>query len=95
MGIRGGKKLPAECVQGTRVVFGALTFLLWYVAMLLGMSVLAVLTVRTFRDVKVTVLALLAMTACLWGLRRFVRQAFVPEGPRVPALEGGSPSEKH
>jgi hypothetical protein len=95
MGIRGGKQLPVQSAQATRVAFGALTFLLWYVAMLLGMSVVAVLTVRTFRDVKATVLALSAMTACLWGLRRFVRQAFVPEGPRVPALQGGSPAEKH
>jgi hypothetical protein len=95
MGIRGGKRLPVESPQGTRVVFGALTFLLWYVAMLLGMSIVAVLTVRSFRDVKVTVMVLLAMTACLWGLRRFVRQAFVPEGPRLPALEGGRPDKKH
>jgi hypothetical protein len=95
MGIRGGKKLPPLSAQGTRVAFGTLTFLLWYAAMLAAMSVLAMLTVRSFREVGSTVVSLLAITGLLWGVRRLVRQVFVPAGPPVPALGSANRSKKH
>jgi hypothetical protein len=81
-----GKKLPAGARRGTRLVFVALTFFLWYAAMLSGMSILAMLTVRTFGELSTTVLVLLALTALLWCTRRLMRRVLVkvaPSGPRL------------
>ncbi len=54
--------------------------------MLSGMSILAMLTVRTFGELSTTVLVLLALTALLWCTRRLMRRVLVkgaPSGPRL------------
>jgi hypothetical protein len=92
MGIRGGERLPRGSAQATRVAFGVVTFFLWYAGMLAGMSILATLTVRHFRDVRWTVMGLLAATLFLWGVRRLLRQLLVPAGlPLEAAAEGKKP----
>ena len=93
MGIRGGKGLPASSGPGARVVFGTLTFLLWYAGMLLAMSFLAMLAGgRSAREVGWTALGLLAGTAVLWGLRRLSRQALCQLEAAVPAHSGATRS---
>ena len=88
MAVRYGKKLPAEARRGTRLVFVALTFFLWYAAMFSGMSILAMLTVRTFRELGTTVLVLLALTALLWCTRRCMRRLLVRGAPSGAMLGG-------
>lgn len=78
MGVRGAKGLPAHCPKPRRYVFGLLTFLLWYTAMLAAASVVAMFTVRTLRDVGPTAAALFAATVLWWGLRRMVRPSAAP-----------------
>ena len=78
---RYGTTLPADARRGTRLVFGAVTFFLWYATMLSGMSILAMLTVRTFRELSTTVLVLLALTALLWCTRRLMRRVLVKGAP--------------
>jgi hypothetical protein len=81
LAVRYGQKLPADAHRGTRLVVGALTFFLWYAAMLSGMTILAMLTVRTFRELSTTVLVLLALTALLWCSRRLMRRVLVRRTP--------------
>ena len=77
-------------VARTRLVFGALTFFLWYAAMLSGMSILAMLTVRTFRELSTTVLVLLVLTALLWCTRRLMRRVLVKGAPSGASSATGS-----
>ncbi len=77
VGVRYGKKLPAGALHATRIVCGVLTFFLWYVGMLSAMSILAMLTVRTFRELRTTVLGLLVLTALMWGARHLARRVLV------------------
>jgi hypothetical protein len=78
MGIRSAERLPAPTVRRTRVVFGLLTFVVWYAAMLAGVTLVAMVTVRSVRQVGWTVLSFLALAAAAFWLRRRVRRSFVP-----------------
>ena len=77
MGVSYGRRLPADALHATRIVCGVLTFFLWYVGMLSAMSILAMVTVRTFGELRTTVLVLLALTALLWGTRHLARRTLV------------------
>jgi hypothetical protein len=92
--VRYGKKLRAEARRGTRLVLGALTFFLWYAAMFSGMSVLAMLTVRTVRELGTTVLVLLVLTALLWCTRRLMRRVLVRGVPSGVVLGGTERTSK-
>jgi len=87
MAVGYAKKLPADSLQATRIAFGVLTFFLWYAGMLSAMSTFAMLTVRTFQELRATVLVLLGLTALLWSIRRLVRRLLVRGAPSGAALD--------
>jgi len=89
MGVLGARRLPAASSQGSRLVFGALTLLLWYVALLAAMAALAMVTVRTFGQLGSNVFGLGAATALVWGLRRLIRDTFVSPARPDAALGSG------
>jgi hypothetical protein len=63
--------------------------------MLSVVTVLAMFSIRSFKEVGWTVLGLLAMTATLWWLRRVLRRSFAPAAPQEPSLVGVDSAEKH
>ncbi|MGO9832034.1 MAG: hypothetical protein ACLPJH_18015 [Myxococcaceae bacterium] len=86
LAVRAARRLPAASSEALRVAFGVLTFFLWYLAMLSAMGVLALLTVRKFRDVGLTVGGLLALTAVVGLVRRAVRPVPPRSAPAQPPL---------
>jgi hypothetical protein len=59
-----------------------------------GMSVLAMLTVRTVRELGTTVLVLLVLTALLWCTRRLMRRVLVRGVPSGVVLGGTERTSK-
>jgi hypothetical protein len=94
MAVGYAKKLPADAFQATRIGFGVLTFFLWYAGMLGAMSTFAMLTVRTFQELKATVLVLLGLTALLWSIRYLLRRLLVRGASSGAALDDGEHASK-